>query len=647
MSLFSKPQIDQSAINSSDSETHLLQLLSESNGFISRKEIPDKGCDYMCELIEESSITGQKFPVQLKSIQSVNLVENETYISYPILTSRLGYMLSHLPTTGIIVFYDVEKEKLYYNFSDAVYNRLMAERNSDDWTHNESVNIRIPTFNIFDQTSIKEFHSIILKRFIQAEKMQIANGRKYDLPSINLSQKFQFDFNNIDHLKLLLKQYGLAFLSSYDLDIIYKTISKLSINEINLDREILILAAISYCEVGRYAESDIFIRRLRIQHDLSDSLKVMIDYVDSKNQLLLGLIDNKLFQSKLQVLKEKSIGENIVIDINILRYKLIDIKNGNVDNQLKIDLSNIFKSIDESGDVETIKQLYKIWNSENESIIISYNLTYQLGLYKVKEAVGSDMSLSEKKLFIESYLKDEYIFLDRLNEIYKKAYQEKNVFVQAHALSANTTHFLQKLISFIAQDVPMEHYEDQFKRYFQYTFQAYQHFSELGMLKDAHYCLNNAIEILEAAKGILNSDVEKDLKMLTSTKILLEKELLMVPSPLTIPGLLQKIKLNEENRHNRPGMYGVKDMDEQGLELYANMAIKAYDLPADRFQNILNELKAYRLFYNRCSDPNIEVLQKNDSMYKIPVEFTLKNKVSQAHTAQSSDMELLISSLGY
>lgn len=647
MSLFSKPQIDTSAINSTTSENNLLQLLSESNGFISRKEIPDKGCDYMCELVDGSSVTGQKFPIQLKSIQSVNLVENETYISYPLLTSRLGYMLGHLPTTGIIVFYDVNNGKLFYDFSDAVYDRLMLERGTDEWTHNESVNIRIPILNIFDQTSVKQFHSKILERFRQASKMQIAHGKKYDLPSINLSQAFQFDFYNIDHLKLILKQYGLAFLSSYDLSTIYRTISKLTLNDINSDKEISILAAISYCEVGRYAESDIFIRRLRVQHDLSEAQMAMINYVDSKNQLLLGRIDNNIFLSKLRALKENTVSDTVIIDINILRYKLIDLKEGEVDGQLKIELNNIFKSIDESHATETMKLLYKIWNSENESIIISHNMTYQLGLYKVKVALGSDLSLSEKRAFIEGYLKEEHIFLERINEIYKKAYHDNNVFVQATVLSANTTHFLQKLISFIGQDFPLENYEDQLKRHFQYAYQAYQHFCELGMLKDAHYCLTSAMEILEAAKETQNSDVEQDLNTLGSAKTSLEKELLLTPCVLVIPGLIHELRLRKENKDKQPELYSVKNMTDQGLDLYANMVIKAYNLPAARFENILNELKAYRLFYKRCQDPNIEVMQNNLTMYQFPVEFTLKNKISHIETVRSSDMELLLSSLGY
>jgi hypothetical protein len=111
--------------------------------------------------------------------------------------------------------------------------------------------------------------------------------------------------------------------------------------------------------------------------------------------------------------------------------------------------------------------------------------------------------------------------------------------------------------------------------------------------------------------------------------------------------LIQELKSRKASKANQPGMHGVKDMNDQGLDLYANMAIKAFDLPATRFQNVLNELKAYRLFYNRCQDPNIEVLQNNFSMYQFPVEFTLKNKVSQIQTVRSSDMELLLSSLGY
>lgn len=647
MSLFSKPQVDNAAISSSVSEIALMNVLSEFNGFISRKEIPDKGCDFMCELIKDSSVTGQKFPVQLKSIENVSLVENETYISYPILTSRLGYMLSHLPTTGIIVFYDVKRKELFYDFSDAVYDRLMYERGTDEWIHNESVNIRIPIIKVLDKESVKEFHSIVLERFTQASRMQVANGKKYQLPSINLSQSFQFDFNNIDHIKLLLKQYGLVFLSSYDISIIFKTISKLTINEINSDKEILLLASISYSEAGRYAESDIFIRRLRIQHDLSENDKRMIDYADSKNQLVLGLIDDNVFLEKLKALKQNSESDSVIIDINILRYKLIDLRSGEVDNQLKLELTKIFESIDNSNASENMKQLYKIWNSENESIIITHNLTYQIGLYNIKKAIGSDLSLEEKMTLIDTYLKEELIFLERVNDIYKKAFQDNNRFIQATALSATVTHFLQKLISLISQDFPMVNYEEQLQKHFGFAFQAYQHYAELDMLKDAHYCITNAIEILEAAKETQNPDVLKDLETLKSNKVLMEKELMLPPGQLVIPELIQELNSRKANKESKPGMYSLKDMNDEGLDLFANMAIKAYDLPSNRFQNVLNELKAYRLFYNRCKDLNFEVLQSNSSMYQFPVEFMLKNKVSQVHTVRSADMELLLSSIGY
>lgn len=647
MALYDKPQIDSSAINSSISENRLSSLLSESNGFIIRKEIPDKGCDFMCELIEERSVTGYKFPVQLKSIETIKIVNSGTYISYSFLTSRLGYMLNHIPTTGIIILYDVINDKLYYDFADAIYSRAVSERDSNDWIHNDTINIRIPILNIFDQSSIKDFHLQILNRFQQASRMQLANGKKYNLPSINLTQEFQFDFNNIDHLKLLLKKYGLTFLISYDLSIIYKTISSLTFNDITSDTEIAILASICYCEAGRYAESDIVVRKLKVQHELSEMQTRMIEYIDSKNQLLLGNIDNKTYLERLHSFKNVDDSNSTIIDINILRYKLIDLKYGKVDQELVLELDDIFKKIDNCETSETIKQLYKIWNSENESMIISQNQIYQFGILKMKQAIDSVQDPIDIENFIKDHIRFELRFLKRINEIYLIACDDKNSFVQASALSAKVTHYLQKLISFIGQEIPVTNQRESLQQNFKFAFEAYQLFSELDLLKDAHYCLCNAIEIIEVVKDIQDADISKDIMTLNSAKLQLEKELLLPSYKLVMPDLLQKMKSRQLKKENKPTMYSVKKMNDDELNLFAEMVVKSYQIHPYFQNNVLDELKAYRLFYNRCNDENIEVLQNNSSRYQSPVQFVLRNKISNQYTERSSDMELLLSSLGY
>jgi hypothetical protein len=83
MAFKDNPIIDQSARNSNNSERTLNNFLNLETGFICRPDVPDKGCDFDAELIlsnKESS--NWRFPIQLKSIEILTLIENEKYISY-------------------------------------------------------------------------------------------------------------------------------------------------------------------------------------------------------------------------------------------------------------------------------------------------------------------------------------------------------------------------------------------------------------------------------------------------------------------------------------------------------------------------------------------------------------------------------------
>jgi len=211
MALNDLPQIDPSASNSATSVRKLAALLNDQTGFILRKEDPDLGCDYMVELVSKSSATGLKFPLQLKSIAKINMVENGKFISYQVKTSRLGYMLKHAPTTCIFIFYDIAADKCYYDFSDNLYGRIIYDRAGDNWTQQEFVQVHMPIAHELTAEGIAELHHRLFSRFIEAAKMQSANGTKYGLPIVNLLDA-AFDPRNPTHLKKLLKDYGLFFL---------------------------------------------------------------------------------------------------------------------------------------------------------------------------------------------------------------------------------------------------------------------------------------------------------------------------------------------------------------------------------------------------------------------------------------------------
>ena len=68
MSLYDSPLIDNSAKHSETSERRLKDVLNSESGFICRSEIPDKGCDFLVELIlNDKNSSAWRFPIQLKS----------------------------------------------------------------------------------------------------------------------------------------------------------------------------------------------------------------------------------------------------------------------------------------------------------------------------------------------------------------------------------------------------------------------------------------------------------------------------------------------------------------------------------------------------------------------------------------------------
>ena len=68
--------------------------------------------------------------------------------------------------------------------------------------------------------------------------------------------------------------------------------------------------------------------------------------------------------------------------------------------------------------------------------------------------------------------------------------------------------------------------------------------------------------------------------------------------------------------------------------------------------HIINEIKAYRLFHQRCSDPNIEIHQLQPlpmatQSYTRPIVFILRNKTTGIQTVPSAIMDELLTAIGF
>src|SRR5690606_38606126 len=123
-------------------------------------------CDFDVELIlQHENASSWKFPIQLKSVQTITLVNKDEFISYSFETSRLGYLMRRIPSMGIVVLYSIEQNECFYEYADKVYSRLMEERDSDEWKKNDKVNIHIPYTNVLSKKTAIDIHETMTKRF--------------------------------------------------------------------------------------------------------------------------------------------------------------------------------------------------------------------------------------------------------------------------------------------------------------------------------------------------------------------------------------------------------------------------------------------------------------------------------------------------
>jgi hypothetical protein len=116
MAFFEDQQVDDASKRSDESVTALMALFSQENGFICRPLVPDKGSDFLVELVTEGkNARNWHFAVQLKCVVALEHVDNGEWITYPFKTSRLGYLSRQVPNLGIIVVYDHAGKACYYD----------------------------------------------------------------------------------------------------------------------------------------------------------------------------------------------------------------------------------------------------------------------------------------------------------------------------------------------------------------------------------------------------------------------------------------------------------------------------------------------------------------------------------------------------
>lgn len=655
MAFDDNPVIDQYAKNEEKSEWRIREFLNQETGFICRREVPDKGCDLDVELILEGEKSSSwKFPIQLKSIEKLKRVNKGEFISLSFETSRLGYLMRRIPAMGLVVFYSVEEDKCFYEYADKIYGRLMEERESDKWKKQDSVNIHIPYANLLNEPAISGIHKIFTYRFDQAMVMQNSHGEKYGLPTISLTSEFKYDFHNPQHIKKFLSEYGILLLNNHDLEVLFQMVSQLTNFEIYRDKALLLVAAVTYAESGLHSESQVFCNKLR-KLDLSQSEDLTLSFVKMKNDLALGYITTDEFIDKLKNLDREGVDEQnaITLEINLTHFQLSQQRAfQDIPASLVSSIENVFSKIEQCKSNHRTKGLLRLWNSENLSYLISSMESAKNGEMRIKKSLGKPMSLNERKSAAEEILKLENRFHEILEKVNKDATEKEDKFLKAYSFSLDVKHFIHHHINYYSFDLKVNRlsgFDERVKRKISYAANAYNDFLHLGIYKEAYDSLCNMLEVIELATEGYGIKTIHDKAELYRVKDQMEAQFDFSVRPIAINQLIERKRRQNEEKDD--GMAFLKDLDDEQIEGLARMTLQSFDLKEDRLVNIIEEMKAYRLFHTRCQDSNIEILQLRTSeeaaqVYAAPVRFILRSKSTGIQTSPSSDMNSLLSSWG-
>ncbi len=661
MAFDDQPKIDRYSVNEENSILHIRSFLKQETGFVCRLEVPDKGCDLKAELIEDGTKASHlDFSIQVKSTEKISLFGDGKYISYAFETSRLGYLCRGVPALGYIMLYSVSDDKCYFDYAANIYWRIMEERGNKDWMQNDQVNIHIPVENVLNKASAKKIHEFIGGIFKNATLLQNSYGPKYNIPTVPLDDSHEFDLNNPDKIINLLIRYGTLLINNYDITRLLALIVKVPMADIFKSKNLLFICVVVYTEIGKYLDAKYYFEKYKKMVDESNESELrVVEFASCKIRFALGEITPADFSNSIANIIGEFPGNdhnNIVLKINSVYFQLVTRKGyERFPARIQESINEIYSLIDKADIEERVKWILRIYNTENYIYFSGDIRRDNLSEIKLRESLGDTVTVEEKLMKIKPEM-DAQKFIKNIF-IAAKKFGDKNEdeIISAHALNGYLKNAINGLIDYYSfgEGKSLSDSESiaQLTNLVKYGMAAADSFFKNGFLKEAYNSLRNAWEILTLAKEGYGYQLgnEIDEKKIMNNITMLEQETDMQPYQPVFEGLINKNRIQKET-HSSDNMSFLKEFSDDQVLTFARHALKAFNLPQERLSNIVNEMKGYRMFYQRNSNPDIIVLQlRKDGgvrkyFYANPTEFVLKNKISGIETVPNSDMDKLLQS---
>lgn len=189
----------------------------------------------------------------MKSIVKPEIVRNDQFVACSIKASSLHYMVDAVPPVGLIILYHPAADRLYYDYAENIYSRLLAERGERIlWDKQETITIHVPTSNILSDESIKEIHHFILNRHKNSQDRS---------PSLYPAEKSEHaaPAATSNNPVVILKHEGLKLYYGYQLTRLKGLLDEVPYKMLREDPHLSLLAGITFSDMGMYVDADYFL----------------------------------------------------------------------------------------------------------------------------------------------------------------------------------------------------------------------------------------------------------------------------------------------------------------------------------------------------------------------------------------------------
>lgn len=612
MSFYTCPKIDLNAERSEDSVLKTRNIFSKKNGFVSHEVngTQDYGVDIYVQLTENSDVLGGMVPLQIKSAKKgIGIFKRiGSFLSLQFQTSRFGHLCRHSPYYGIIIFYDEDSEKLYYDYVWELYKRILNEKKGNSWKYQKTVNIHFPIENILDSVSIIKIKETFLNIYYNNKRLINDFGIDYDIPVPEKeNKKLNFDEKQaiIDNLEI----NGVDLFNSHQYKEIVSLIENLSVKDMASRHKLLFLAAVSYTEVGLFLDADFYLSKcFKNKHLFNVDLKEILELQKIKVDFSFGRYDDTNLLNKLCELRENIVNPdniaNIEHFINMLQLKG-DIGNSDFDKKDIEHIEKGFETIENNTTSETQKQFQKVFQSE--LLLHAINRIYADYINNCKLY---PFGPNRERLELFQFIYERHLFILDVNEkAIHFSYEKKIPLLEAHA-KFNQSKLIYSIhfSNFLNQQIPTDfnsiktHLEESLN----YAIESYNLFIEMSLQREAYLSIREAYEVYRLSEEYIHiqmdyimslNDIKEKIAAFTNYEFYSQHQ-------STIDFFCSTHRSSEKTI----------DYSDEALEEFAYQVLKTKNLPQERINNLKNELRSYRDFNIHCKNKELILLTNQAAM---------------------------------